>query len=74
MSVKDKVDRAILGYHGDDLHGVTVGFELWDDFCRETGLTPHPAQVGGEDVEVTYQGLSIRPGVTPDAIKLVTGF
>ncbi len=74
MSVKDKVDQAIFGYHGDDLHGVTVGFELWDDFCRETGLTPHPAQVGGEDVEVTYQGLSIRPGVTPDAIKLVTGF
>lgn len=79
MSVKDEVDRAIHGYHGDDLHGVdlhgvTVGFELWDDFCRETGLTPQPAEDGGDDVEVIYQGLRIMPGVTPNKINLVTGF
>ncbi|MBA4806893.1 hypothetical protein [Brevundimonas sp.] len=74
MSVKDEVDRAIHAYHGDDLQGATVGFELWDAFCRETGLTPQPAAAGGDDLEVIYQGLSIKPGIAPDTIRLVTGF
>lgn len=73
MSIKDEVDRAIHGYHGDDLQGVTVGFELWDEFCKEVGLTPRPTEFGEGDVEVIYEGLSVREGMSPDAIKLITG-
>ncbi|MGH7028182.1 hypothetical protein [Brevundimonas sp.] len=73
MSIKTEVDRAIHGYHGDDLQGVTVGFELWDDFCREVGLAPQPTEFGEGDVEVIYLGLSVRPGMNPDTINLLTG-
>jgi len=74
MSIKDEVDRAIFGYHGDDLQAVTVGFEHWGAFCSEVGLTPTPVETGGDDVEVIHQGLSIRPGIKPDQIQLITGF
>ncbi|QTC88420.1 hypothetical protein [Brevundimonas pondensis] len=73
VSITVEVDRAVQAYLGDDLQAVTAGFELWGDFCSEMGLTPKPVEVGEGYVEVTYLGLSTRPGASPDTIKLVTG-
>lgn len=73
MTIKDDVDQAIDGYHGDDLQIVTVGFAHWDAFCEEVELTPTPVIGGSGDVEVLYLGISVRPGISPDKITLVTG-
>lgn len=74
MTIRDDVDRAIFGYQGDDLPAVTVGFGHRDAFCAEAGLAPAAVGDGSGDVEVIYQGLGVRPGVSPDTIKLVTGY
>ncbi|MBO9501637.1 hypothetical protein [Brevundimonas sp. A19_0] len=74
MTIRDEVDRAILGYHGDDLQAVTIGYDHWEDFCSEAGLTPTPVGGSGADLEVVYQGISVRPGLSPDKIQLITGF
>jgi hypothetical protein len=73
MTIKDEVDRAVDAYHGDDLQAVTVGFDLWEAFCQEIGMEPKPVFDGLSDVEVIYRGMSVRPGVSPDRIMLITG-
>ena len=73
MTIRDEVDHAMDAYHGDDLQCVTVGFDQWDQFCREVGLTPAPDYPGSSDVAVSYRGMSVRPGMSPDEIVLVTG-
>ena len=43
------------------------------DLADEVGLTPAPDYPGSSDVAVSYRGMSVRPGMSPDEIVLVTG-
>ena len=70
MSARSYVDNALDEYLGTELQAVLIGFDLWEDFLSETGLTN--AAVGA-DPEVIYRGVSCRRSVTPDKINLLLG-
>jgi hypothetical protein len=70
MSAKSYVDQALDEYRGTELQAILIGYDLWDEFLVQTGLS-HSAI--GDDPEVTYLGVSCRRSATPDKINLLLG-
>lgn len=70
MSAKSYVDQALDEYPGIDLQSLLIGYDMWDEFLVETGLS---GSVVGEDPEVIYRGVSCRRSVTPDKVNLLLG-
>lgn len=59
MTPKQHVDRMIDEYRGLDDQAIALGYELWPDFLKETGLVPNDKD------EVTYRGVLVWKGMNP---------
>jgi hypothetical protein len=70
MSAKSYVDQALDEYRGTELQAILIGYDLWDEFLVETGLSD---SVIGEDPEVIYRDVSCRRSATPDKVNLLLG-